>query len=169
MPLLQHKLAFREVLKYQHDLSIVDHPDDDAAEFELLVVVKVGQDGKFTTESRLQNRSGPIKVPETFVRPGEYQLGQSLPPFLPALPDRAVEPGDLWTSTEGGHQVFYEMTSMKGSVAEIVSRKVTENPRTEVEGLFEFDVTQGRVLLAQTVIESKAGKQRILSEYELLD
>ena len=177
MPQLQHKLAFREVLKYQLDVSMMEDRDDDEAEFELLVVVKVGQDGQLSTESRLQSRSGPVKVPDSFLKPGDYKLapGQPLPPFLPALPDQAVEAGDLWTVVEKGPkgevvQVFYELTSLKGSVAEIISRKVIESPRSEVECLYEFDLEKGRVLLAQTVTETQPGKGRqvrVLCEYEL--
>jgi hypothetical protein len=177
MPLLQYKLAFREVLKYQLDVSMMDDPDDEEAEFELLVVIKVGQDGHFTTETRLQNRSGPIKVPDSFLKPGSYRLaaGEPLPLFFPALPDRAVEAGDLWTVVEKSPkgevvQVFYELTSLKGPVAEIISRKVVENPRSEIECLYEFDVERGRVVLAQTVTESQVGRgrqSRLLTEYEL--
>lgn len=166
MALLQHKLAHRSVLKYQLDISVME---DEEAEFEVLLVVKIGEDGLLTTEYRLQNRSGPFKLPERFSKPGEYRLqpGQPLPPFLPQLPDREIEKGDLWTGQDSGHPVFYEMTSLNGSVAEIVSRKVVEKPRSETEGLYEFDLARGRVVLAQTVTENKSG--RVLAEYELQD
>ncbi|MFN8609139.1 MAG: hypothetical protein U0931_16505 [Vulcanimicrobiota bacterium] len=168
MPHLQHKLAFRQVLKYQLDVSLMREHDDDVDEIELLVVLKVGQDGALTTETRVENRSGPVKVPEELTRPGKYQLGQALPEFLPFLPDRDLKEGDAWTH-DG---FFYELTSVKGEVAEIVSRKVIEQPRTETEWLYEFDFKQGRVTLAQSVIETQApkgGSTRCLCEYELTD
>ncbi|MBX3172472.1 MAG: hypothetical protein KF760_34025 [Candidatus Eremiobacteraeota bacterium] len=167
MPQLQHKLAFRQVLKYQLDVTLMDEAESDVDELELLVVLKVGDQGALTTETRLENRSGPIKVPEDLTRPGKFQMGQSLPDFLPALPEKELREGDAWT-VDGA---FYELTSIKGDVAEIVSRKVVENPRTEVEWLFEFDFKQGRVVLAQSVTEtqSKGRNLRRLCEYELLD
>ncbi|MBS2035947.1 hypothetical protein JST97_13240 [bacterium] len=168
MPQLQHKLAFRQVLKYQLDVSLMQELDDDVDEIELLVVLKVGDGGALTTETRVENRSGPVKVPEDLTQPGKFQLGQSLPAFLPYLPERELNEGDAWTH-DGA---FYELTSIKGEVAEIVSRKVVENPRTETEWLYEFDFKRGRVVLAQSVTEAQPPKGRStrrLCEYELAE
>jgi len=168
MPHLQHKLAFRQVLKYQLDVSLMQENDDEVDELELLVVLKVGDQGALTTETRVENRSGPVKVPEDLARAGKFQIGQSLPDFLPYLPDRELKEGDAWTH-DGA---FYELTSIKGDVAELVSRKVVEDPRTEIEWLYEFDFKQGRVVLAQSVTETQAARgrnARRLCEYELTD
>lgn len=168
MPHLQHKLAFRQVLKYQLDVTVMEESDDDVEELELLVVLKVGDQGALTTETRVESRSGPFKVPDDLGRAGKFVLGQSLPEFLPVLPERDLNEGDAWT-VDGA---FYELSSIKGDVAEIVSRKVVENPRTETEWLFEFDFKQGRVILAQSVVETQLPKGRStrrLCEYELLD
>ena len=168
MPHLQHKLAFRQVLKYQLDVTLMEESDDDVDELELLVVLKVGDQGALTTETRVENRSGPVKVPDDLSKPGKFQMGQSLPEFLPTLPEREVNEGDAWT-VEGA---FYELTSIRGDVAEIVSRKVIENPRSEMEWLYEFDFKQGRVVLAQSVLETQLPKGRStrrLCEYELQD
>lgn len=166
MPHLQHKLAFRQVLKYQLDVSLMRELDDDVDEVELLVVVKVGEGGALSTETRVESRSGPIKVPADLTQAGKFQIGQSLPEFLPFLPDRELNEGDAWTH-DGA---FYELTSIKGNVAEIVSRKVVESPRTETEWLYEFDFKRGLVVLAQSVTEAQAakgGNTRRLCEYEL--
>ncbi len=167
MPQLQHKLAFRQVLKYQLDVTLMDEVESDMDEFELLVVLKVGHAGALATETRVENRSGPVKVPDDLTKAGKFQLGQTLPDFLPALPEKELSEGDAWTA-DGA---FYELTSIKGDVAEIVSRKVIESPRTEVEWLYEFDFKQGRVLLAQSVTETqpRGRNLRRLCEYELLD
>ncbi|MBN9418850.1 MAG: hypothetical protein J0I12_25585 [Candidatus Eremiobacteraeota bacterium] len=168
MPQLQHKLAFRQVLKYQLDVSLMDESEDEVDELELLVVLKVGDQGALTTETRIESRSGPFKIPEELTRAGKFQMGQSLPDFLPSLPEKELNEGDAWTA-DGA---FYELTSIKGDVAEIVSRKVVESPRTEVEWLYEFDFKQGRVVLAQSVTEMalpKGRNTRRLCEYELLD
>ena len=168
MPHLQHKLAFRQVLKYQLDVTLMEESDDDVDELELLVVLKVGDQGALTTETRVENRSGPVKVPDDLSKPSKFQMGQSLPEFLPTLPEREVNEGDAWT-VEGA---FYELTSIRGDVAEIVSRKVIENPRSEMEWLYEFDFKQGRVVLAQSVLETQLPKGRStrrLCEYELQD
>ena len=167
MPQLQHKLAFRQVLKYQLDVTLMDEAESDVDELELLVVLKVGDGGALTTETRVENRSGPVKVPDDLTKTGKFQIGQTLPDFLPALPEKELNEGDAWTA-DGA---FYELTSIKGDVAEIVSRKVIENPRIEVEWLYEFDFKQGRVVLAQSVTETqpKGRNLRRLCEYELLD
>jgi hypothetical protein len=163
VPQLQHKLPFRAVLKYQLDVSLMDENESTVDELELLVVLKVADQGVITTETRVENRSGPFKVPEDLTRAGRFQLGQSLPEFLPALPSHELKEGDAWTSGE----VFYELTSIKGDVAEIVSRQVTSDPPAEVEWLYEFDFKRGLVLLAQSVTESQS--KRRVCEYELLD
>ena len=167
MPQLQHKLAFRQVLKYQLDVTLMDEAESDVDELELLVVLKVGDGGTLTTETRVENRSGPVKVPDDLTKAGKFQIGQTLPDFLPALPEKGLNEGDAWTA-DGA---FYELTSIKGDVAEIVSRKVIESPRTEVEWLYEFDFKQGRVVLAQSITETqpKGRNLRRLCEYELLD
>lgn len=168
MPQLQHKLAFRQVLKYQLDVTLMEEDEDDVEELELLVVLKVGDQGALTTETRVENRSGPVKIPEDLTRAGKFQIGQTLPGFLPSLPEKELNEGDAWTA-DG---TFYELTSIKGEVAEIVSRKTIETPHTEIEWLYEFDFKQGRVVLAQSVTEvslPKGRNTRRLCEYELLD
>ncbi len=182
MPILEYKLASREVLKYQLDVTVMEQPSEDTAEFELLLVLKVNPDGtELSSETRIESRSGPVKVPESFLRAGKYVVPPlESQPFLPVLPTRSLEKGDSWTGQELGPDgqpvvVFYEVTAMESSQAEIVSRKVMQDSagrRTEVENLFEFSLPKGRVLLAQTVTESQhsGGRQvRTVAEYELLD
>ena len=181
MPILEYKLASREVLKYQLDVTVMEQPSEDTAEFELLLVLKVGTDGEMSSETRVENRSGPVKIPDAFLRPAKYAIPpQEGQPFLPVLPARELHKGDSWTAQEVGPDgkpvvVFYEITAIDDSQAEIVSRKVLQDAagrRTEMENLYEFSLPKGRVLLAQTVTESQlsGGRQvRTVAEYELLD
>lgn len=172
MPVLQFKWKSRDVLKYSLDLTLAESQDDEGIEVELTVVVKVGQDGKFTTETRVNHRSGPVKLPACLTEPGTYQVGQNHPLFLPHLAAQEVEVGSLWTVQQGDLQVFYEWTSLEQGVAEIISRRVCSQTHSETECLYEFDVKQGRVTLAQTVTEvtpPNGPKQRQICEYELLE
>lgn len=186
MPALQHKLAFREVLKYQLDVTMIEQPAEDVAEFELLLVLKVGEDGLLKSETRLVNRTGLLKLPPSFINPDQRTIkpsgasteGKAALPFLPVFPETSLSVGEKWKVVESGPmdqqvEVAYELTSLQDDIAEIVSRKrlrSRDGLRSESEVLYEFSLSRGRVLLAQTVTEAEisSGRSlRTLCEYEL--
>lgn len=183
MPELKYKLSFREVLKYQLDVTVVEQPAQDMAEYELLLVMKVGQNGQLKTETRQIHKSGMLKLPPEFLSPAERTIdaygATTQPPlaFMPVFPEAAVAVGKGWRMTEQmGDKplvVEYELTSLQGSVAEIVARKSHKNVKgllSETETVYEFCLDKGRVLLAQSAVESETGagrSLRIITEYEL--
>lgn len=186
MPVFLHKFAFREVVKYQLDVTMIEQPAEDVAEFELLLVLKVGEGGLLKSETRLVQRSGLLKLPANLLNPDERTIrpsgacpeGKAALPYLPVFPETSLSVGEKWKIVESGPmdqqiEVAYELTSLHDDVAEIVSRKrlrSRDGLRSESEVLYEFSLSRGRVLLAQTVTDAEisSGRSlRTLCEYEL--
>lgn len=184
MPLLQHTLKPRDVLKYEADINVLEQPSDEV-ELKLLFVVKVGDEGSLTVEPRLVERSGALSAShsEAFLRPDSRSVkpsgaspdGLSSLAFLPVLSEASVEPGDEWATSERGVMVNYELCSLREEEprAEIMSRKTLQDAqgrRVEVEGLYDFSIKQGRVVSAQVVTEIHGRHgidTRIVAEYRL--
>lgn len=177
MPVLQHKLTFRDVFKYDADVTVLDKSGDEV-QLKLLYVVRVGDEGKLAVEPRLVERSGPLSnsLSEPFLKAGERvvnssgacQEGLISLAFLPVLSEQTVEVGSHWTVNEGGALVDYELTALDEDSAEIVSRKEIQDTKgrpVSVESLFEFSREIGRVVSAQVVSESP--RVRIIAEYQL--
>jgi ribosomal protein L35AE/L33A len=183
MPLLQHTLKPRDVLKYEADITVLEQGDE--VELKLLFIVKIGEEGKLAVEPRLVERSGALSAShsESFLRPDSRSVkpsgaspdGLASLAFLPVLSEHGVEPGDEWATSERGVLVSYELCSLRQDEprAEIMSRKTLQDAqgrRVEVEGLYDFDVTQGRVVSAQVVTEvhGRSGLDtRTVAEYRL--
>ena len=183
MPVLEHKLVFREVLKYEQNVTLLEQPAEEV-DCKYLVVVKVGENGHLRSEARLINRSGPLAASytERFLRPDERTVGPTgacldgsgkpSPDYLPVFLDRSVDLGEKWSVTEMAPdgqavEVTYELASLQEiePQAEIVSRKAFQDAkgkRTEVETVYGFSIKEGRVLSSHSVTEVHRGQNQLL-------